>query len=228
MRSNNPGNLEGVKEKCVFHGMAHFNVEYNYVVDFSHDILFGVWKKVGHLIIRRFVSYKMNDDRSGYRDDDKPMTLQSFNDALKIFKFQYSGRPWPIKEDMFEKGFQFNMTDNLCLILACPMILGCRVPGSDPYYKLLVDIVVFVNLCLADSFNENMLELLDDTAAEINKKTMELFIHDFNLSFKFHILTHYSTVVRQSGPISKLSTIRLEGNSPLYPVNSSLFHCTFL
>ena len=192
----------GVREQCVFNELGYFHVSKNYVVDFCHDILHGVWNYVGNKLLTQFTTPGPNHI----------LTLSELNAALKDFKFEFSTRPRAINKKTLssKKGMGMKMAETLNLILALPTIIGDVLPVENKYDMLLTELVQFVNLCLARSYTEAMLAALDIGARKINELAKQCFGPKV-ITFKFHVLTHYSRVVRNSGPIAGLSTMRLEG-----------------
>ncbi len=90
------------------------------------------------------------------------------------------------------------------------MLIGSNVPVENSTWEVFLQFRYMVQLMLQPSFSHGEIKQL---GAEI-KRFLALYrsaFPDDPFTIKFHLLTHYPSIIEHSGPVVFLSSIRLEG-----------------
>lgn len=83
------------------------------------------------------------------------------------------------------------------------LIVGDLVEGHDDEWLLYLNLYDIINLISKTASNEDELLYLDHLIREHHRLYMYLF--NAALTPKFHFMLHYSRVIRNIGPLSKMS-----------------------
>jgi hypothetical protein len=195
----------GIKFNSVFNKLKHFHVTDNISVDVMHDFFEGICNYVVCSILLKYIS-----------DSTIALDLDALNDRKDFFDYgcilvgNLSVKKIT-KYNLEAKKLKMSSAEMMTFVLLLPLMIGDLVAKNDPYWKLLLTLVDLIEICLKSSFDEDLLKKLDDVIKSHNKMYMEIFTK--NLKPKFHLLFHYTDVIRRCGPLRHLWSFVFESKN---------------
>ena len=189
----------GVKEECVFNRIPSFNCTENYFCDPMHDICEGVANYDMVKIIQYYI-------------ENKVFTLDKLNARVQKFKFYKickSNKPPIISKNRLNNGdLFFSASEMHKLVTFFSVIVGDLIPANCEVWQLYIRLKNILNICSCKSLSSDLCEYLDVLIREHNSLYLRLFKE--TLKPKYHLLVHYSRIIRQTGPVSHNWAYRFE------------------
>ncbi|KAK3931672.1 Digeranylgeranylglycerophospholipid reductase [Frankliniella fusca] len=194
--------ISGIKRESVWNEIEGHHIYSNFSVDLLHDLEEGTLKYGMFHVVNHFVN-----------NAKRRVSLEILNDRLKTFNYYDNGisnkpqlisdRDLNIEQRLKMSGSEMH---NFTLIFA--MLVGDLINVADKvwqYYILLRKIVHFV---YAPEVQTESIDSFDHLIASHHRLYKRLFKD--TLKPKYHNLVHYARIMKQSGPLSYLSTFRYE------------------
>lgn len=190
----------GVKDYCVWNDLSYFHNTENIHFDLMHDLYEGVCRYDFGKILKDLIFEK------------KYFTINILNNRIKYFNHadvDIGNKVPPIPLNHVENELIIMSSAEMhALVTYFPLMIGDLVDTMDEtwhFFKLLFNIVHIVS---KNRINKSELIYLQCLVNEHHQLYISLFRG--HLTPKFHFLTHYSRVINNVGPLSKLSSIRYE------------------
>lgn len=196
----------GINFETVLNQLPYLHVTENLVFDIMHDVLEGVFPDFFVLMINKFLHKKC-------------LTLDKLNHRLEAFDYgrHYSKSKPSIIKTSFVKGDTKsgqNASQNLCLIICLPLIIGDLVDTSDSVWQLFLILREIVDLILADQISKGGIDLLSTLITEYCSTYQILFSK--NLKPKHHHLLHYPLVIEKIGPLKHYWSMAFEAKHKFF------------
>jgi len=206
------GKSSGVKENSVWNGVGKgFHVTRNFYVDVAHDLDEGVWRYDMSHIVNHFVFFA-----------DTKVPLEILNDRLRTFDYYGNGltnRPPLLSEDEVRaKHFRMSASEMHTFVLIFAFLVGDLVDTDDEvwyFYQLMRKIN---DIVYAPKIQREVADYLNVLVSEHHRLYIKLFRD--TLKPKFHNMLHYGMVLRMSGPLCLLSTLRCESKNKQFKVRA--------
>lgn len=190
--------LYGVKSDSPFNSLKYFHCSCMLPPDAMHDLLEGVVPVELGLIINHFILKKY-------------VTLAQLNYKIKLSKFGFhdaANKPIEISKS-FHKGIKMTAARMWCLLRFLPLLIGQKVPESEPAWCLLLMLKEIVDIVLAPKVNLLYVSYLSDLIRDHHKLFKEIF-PTVKLKPKFHFLVHYPQLILEFGPLTNSWSMRFE------------------
>jgi hypothetical protein len=192
----------GVQTECELNQLKYFNFLDSPTVDIMHDLLEGVVPYELKLVLQKLISIKC-------------FTLETLNNRLISHNFGFlesKNRPSPIRLDMQGNKIGQKAAQAWCLIRFLPIIIGDLIVSNEglKYWELVLQLLECMSFIFSRKFSESTIIAMHSAIISHHKLFLELF-PEKRLIPKHHFMCHYSYIVRQSGPLVSLWTMRFEG-----------------
>lgn len=192
----------GIIENSPFNNITSFHVIENYAVDIMHDFFEGIC----HYDICHIIRH--------YTQNTKYFSLDIFNLRKQNFNYgllEVGNFTRPILEKHLNQ-FRLKMTasEMKSFIRLFPLIIGDLIPEDDSVWHFLQNLLKIINLLLKISLTNDDISLLHHLISEHNEKYISLFSD--TLKPKHHLITHYPTIIKYSGPPKHFWCFRFEAN----------------
>jgi hypothetical protein len=105
-------------------------------------------------------------------------------------------------------------------IVNLPIMIGDLIPSDDEVWKFLLNLVEMIDILLCFEIDESNTNILENKIKKYNSNYVSLF--NDTLKPKFHNLTHYPQLIRQSGPLRKFWCFKFEQKHKQFKIYS---HC---
>lgn len=191
--------LTGIKAECLFNQLDSFHAAQNFSADIAHDLYEGVCNYDLCEVLLHFIS-------------SKTYSIEVFNYRKQMFNYG------PTEIGNFSPPIQINNLKNYKIKMSAremmtfvhflPLIIGDLIPINNPVWKFFINLLKIVDILNLSDFNDDLLEKLDSLIRLHNETFVLLF--EKPLKPKFHFLVHYSTIIRNSGPLKNLQCLRFE------------------
>lgn len=200
LEKNDPS-ATGIYGDSIFNSISSFHVVKNYSVDIMHDVFEGICQ------------YNMVHILNHYTQRVKLFTLATLND--RIYSFNYGpidvgnkiGTPIKI-ENLKNKHLKMSASEMMTFVHFFPLIIGDLINENDEVWSFFLLFLNIVDILMSYNFTENILDHLKLLIKEHNSQFIKLFKD--TLKPKYHILTHYPFIIRQSGPPRLFWSMRYE------------------
>lgn len=196
------GEINGIKEECIFHKVNGFHVTENITVDFMHDLLEGVCTYVMRNIVNTFVFEKQY------------FTLQTLNTRMQCFNFGPVGnvnKPPIIKIKRVIDGSTLKMSasEMLNFVKFFGIIMGDKIPETDEHWAIYKNLRQILDILLSPRIVKADAKILKTLVKNMNTLYQKYY---GNLKPKFHFLIHYASILLKNGPIINFWAMRFESN----------------
>lgn len=101
-----------------------------------------------------------------------------------------------------------------------PLMIADIIPADDPVWAFVLNLVEIIDIILCFEVNNSCIDVLRSKIMKLNSDYVLLFAD--TLKPKFHILTHYPEIIRQSGPVRHLWCFKFESKHRQFKIYS---HC---
>ena len=193
----------GIIEKSVLSELSHFDITKQLPQDIMHILLEGSVQYEARLILQHFFN-------SGI------ITLQQLNTAFCELSLGYhdeKNRPPSLREITFndQESYKMKLTAEQARVFLknLPFILIRYVQPENPYYQLLLQIVLIVQICFSPVTSDARVQELRDVI-ELHLKTFKELFPLKNIIPKMHYLIHIPDQILHLGPLIRHSCMRFE------------------
>lgn len=193
---------KGVMYECVLNRFLYFKVFKHFGVDIMHDAFLGVLKYdlicvLEHYIIRT-----------------KTFTLRQFNNAKNKFDYGPKNKGDKICDiadaHLTSRSLHMNAKEVWTLVELLPLILSTLVPNRNTrHFKFVLKMAELLFVITRKDYSEEQLQMMDRVIKEHHRMYLSYF-PDSHLVPKFHLMLHYSMIVRLSGPLRNSMVFRFE------------------
>lgn len=196
----------GLNFESILNKLPYFHVTKNYVFDIMHDLFEGVAPDLFKLVIMHLI-------------ESGKLTLDKLNHRLESYDFgrHYSkSRPSQIKLSFMKgetKAGQ-NASQNLCLILYFPLLVGDLVDDGDKIWSLFLLFQEIVCILLSNNITKGGVLILESLISE--------FLHSYQVLFKkplkpkHHHMVHYAHAISQIGPLRQFWSMTFEARHKFF------------
>ncbi|XP_035710488.1 uncharacterized protein LOC118436458 isoform X2 [Folsomia candida] len=154
-----------------------------------------------------------NKTRSSKTYIFKMFRFRKINQRIISYDYSYlDSKNRPLRLDNNSNRIGQKAAQAWCLIRHLPIIIGDLIVTSDAkkFWELILLLLEILNIVFCRNFSEAILFKLDSLIITHHSKFKELFPEN-RLIPKHHFMCHYSYVIRQTGPLISLWTMRFEG-----------------
>jgi len=202
--------LTGIKSACILNEIPSFHVTKNYALDAMHDLLEGVVPFELQLVLPALIKKKYVSDGD----------IQS-----AINNFTYSSSDETSKPPFTSaNNIRVSAAEAWCLIRCLPLILGSKIPRTDPHWEVITLLCEIVDIVFAPRYSEGLCQYLAYLIEEHHTKLQQLF-PDIRLLPKHHFLIHYPTCMLLSGPPSQYWCMRFEARHSFFKQAARVNRC---
>lgn len=192
----------GVVRSCPLNDLNFYNYLDSPTVDIMHDMLEGVVPFEIKIVLQKLISLGC-------------FSLDVVNNRLMAHDFgrlESKNRPSPIKLDGQGNRIGQKAAQAWCLIRFLPVIIGdlIRTNEQKRYWELLIQLLECMSFAFCRKFSETIIDCLERSIIKHHNLFREIFPNT-RLIPKHHFMCHYPYVIRQSGPLISLWTMRFEG-----------------
>jgi len=192
--------ITGVKEKCVFNQVTSFHVTENLSVDIMHDMLEGVCKiELANLLYVMIKQLKYFD-------------LETLNNRIECFNYtslEIRNRPPLLSLDSLKNSnLKMSASETLCFTRYLGLIIGDKVPTNSEFWSIYILLRKILDLVMSRCVEYDDSFLLHSLIDEHHELYLRLF--KTHLKPKHHHMTHYPHILRNSGPLISLWSMRFE------------------
>lgn len=197
---NDLGNLShGVVAPCIFNQLNFYHFLDSPTVDIMHDVLEGVVPYEMKLVLQKLISLGC-------------LSLEIVNQRLLAHDFgklESKNRPSPIKIDPKSNRIVQKAAQAWCLIRFFPVIFGDLISTEEQrkYCELLIQLLECMSYLFCRKFSASTINSLKISIIKHHKLFTDLF-PDQKLLPKHHVMCHYPYIIKQSGPLISLWTMR--------------------
>ncbi|XP_055585933.1 uncharacterized protein LOC129738704 [Uranotaenia lowii] len=197
----------GIAGNSVFNGLPNFHVIVNKSVDAMHDLFssgickHGLTEILDHCIyIKKYITLQQFNERR------KNLSRMTLDEDLK--RMPDVGESYIRKEKRKTVVFRMTSSEMRCFLHFFPLIIGDQVPRDEIVWKYCITLVKLVDVALKRSFTPDDVFRLQMLIRSHHEMYQELFKK--NLKPKHHMVVHYPSVIKASGPIRYLMCFRNE------------------
>lgn len=189
-------NVKGVKKYCLLDQLNYFDILDNKTVDMMHDVLEGV---VPYLLSQLFK----------YLIDKKFLKTADLENRVRDHNYgALNADCLPSFIDLTKLKLNQNARQMYCLVLNVPFIFMDLKNKLEDIWICVQSLLTSMQIIFSQSINENDLLRLENCIATHLKSYMDVF--ETNLKPKHHLLTHYPSIIRKSGPVKNMWMMRFE------------------
>lgn len=207
--TNDPSRT-GIVSDSIFNILPSFHVVENYSVDVMHDIFEGVCHyNMCHIIIYytekiQYFSLELLNHRKKTFDYG-PIEIENISGEIKISHLQ-------------NKHLKMSAREMMTFVMIFPLLVGDCVPYDDEVWHFLLNFIEIIEILLHFEIDESQVSILKQKI-ELNNQNFVLLFKD-TLKPKFHNLTHYPSVIKQSGPLRTFWCFKFEAKHRPFKVYS--------
>lgn len=190
---------KGIAAYCVLNNLEYFHILDNWTGDIMHDLCEGTII----VLIENFLT--LSRKLKIFKNDNEFKILVSNYDFGIL-----SRQSIPSEVKLERKNLNQSASQMKCLLQHFPYIFHKYKQNSEleTAWICVNTMMKIVRICYSNTITEqNLIEL--DALVECHlSNVMKCF--DIKLKPKHHFMTHYSEIIRRSGPICHMSTLRFE------------------
>lgn len=191
----------GIMKDSCFNKIPSFHVVENFCVDAMHDICEGIL----HYDLCQIILYLLQDMHY-------LTSLSILNQRKQTFDYgsteigNFSGE---IKlSHLKSKHLKMSAREMLTFAMYLPLMIGDLVPAEDEIWQFLIILIDIIDLILCFEVTDDLVLTLQRKIKIHNNQYVKLFKD--TLKPKFHFLTHYPTVLKNSGPVRNFWCFKFE------------------
>lgn len=182
----------GVKRQCpLTEKLKHFDVLSGYPPDLLHDLFEGIVPLELALCLNTLIKGKY-------------FTLDELNKLIKEFPYKWTDKTDNTTTSSIDfcckKTVGENAHENWALLRILPLIVGERIPESEPTWQVLLNLKDIVELVLFSVHTDFTICFLDSKISEHRHRFLEAFPQE-RLIPKHHFLEHYPQLIKAFGPL---------------------------
>lgn len=192
----------GIKFESVLNEIPSFHVTENFYSDLMHDtfegvIKYGLINSISYFIAQEF------------------FTLEELNDKLEFFDYgeiEVRNKCPKIKPNhLKEKKLQASARETMSLLHFFSLMVGHKIPKSNKIWKYILLLEKIMFKISSSSFTEA--EICETEILISKHHAMYIEIFNDTLKPKHHLMTHYGSLIRYSGPLKFLWCMRFESKN---------------
>ena len=193
----------GIVDDCFFNEIPGYNRFLNCAFDPSHDLDEGVCRYVMGNILNTIIFL------------EKRITLDSLNSRISGLNYISDSNVIPslTADNIKQKYLIVSCSEMFFLIEYLGLLIGDHIPINHKAWKLYLLLRKIMFIVYMESFNDEILNDLDNSIISHNMLYIKLYGH---LTVKFHNLGHYVKFIKRMGPPKFYCTIRCEGRHRLF------------
>lgn len=215
-------NCHGIKRDCFLNKIHGFHVTENFSLDPMHIVLEGIIPVELSCILYYLINIKKLFKLAELNISMLTFFSKNFVDRKSKPPEINSIDPFTGSVSPSMKAMQMWM---LCRYL--PLIIGHKVPADDEHWAFLLHLLELVDVIFASAFTQSVITFLELHIAD----HLALFVHLFgsiaNLKPKHHLLVHFPTIIRKSGPLIGMSCMRYELKNSFFERSANIM-CDFI
>lgn len=190
---------KGISEYCILNDLKNFHMLHNWTADIMHDLSEGTMG----FSIEAFFDYALS--KKIFKNEVEIRNLVSNYDFGILNK-----RSIPSTIKIGGTNLAQNASQMKCLMVHLPFIFY-EYKGNSELADAWISINTMINItriCYSNAISEEDLGILD--------KNVEKHLQNMKTCFKkeprpkHHFMTHYSEIIRRSGPLCHMSALRFE------------------
>lgn len=184
----------GVQSDSIFNTIPSFHANENFSVDIMHDIYEGICHYIFTECLLYFITIM------------KYFSLHTLNGRLKSFAYTANDRgneKFQISMNELEKRkLKLSARQMMAFCHYLPLIIGDLIPFGDVVWKFILQVSELIDDLLCYEISDKLLAQITTKIENVNRENQNLF--KINLKPKFHLLAHYPTIIRKSGPLRNI------------------------
>lgn len=149
--------------------------------------------------------------------NEKKITLRDFNDEKNKFDYGKKEKQYTIRDitqnHLANGNIRAHARETLTLVKYLPAILSKLLPANCPLRKFSGIMNDLLQICLKNHYTDEDLSIMTLTVSTFNHEFLRLFHTSENirpLPPKAHNLLHYARIIKNSGPLKKMWSMRFE------------------
>lgn len=103
----------------------------------------------------------------------------------------------------------------MSLLRLLPLMIGFKVPESEPAWHLLMDLKDIVELVVSPFHTDDTIRFLDTKISEHSHRYLQVF-PEARVLPKHHYLEHYPQLIKAFGPLVAMCTMRFEAKHSFF------------
>ncbi|XP_075158213.1 uncharacterized protein LOC142231489 [Haematobia irritans] len=179
----------GINDICPFDEIPSFHCTENFAVDLMHDVFEGVC----HNILTEAIKYFINMDY---------VTLNSLNDRLSTFRYpkhdKGNEKLCIKKAEIYSGKLKMSAKQMMAFCHYFTILFGEYVMNGDKVWQFLLTFFELIDDLTCYKLSNSLINQIKNKVEKLTAGYQQLFKK--SLTPKFHFLTHYPTILRQSGP----------------------------
>lgn len=200
----------GIINESSFNVIPSFHVVENFCVDVMHDILEGICHyDLCHILL--YISQQM-----GY------VTLDVINERKQTFDYGQNEIGNFSKEisitHLKNNHLKMSAREMLTFTMYLPLMIGDFIPVEDEVWQFLLTLIDIIDMVLSFQVTDNLISAMTQKIEVHNEQYMKLF--QDTLKPKFHVLTHYPTILKMSGPLRHFWCFKFEAKHKQFKLYS--------
>lgn len=195
-------NIKGVTKVCLLNNLKYFHILQNTTVDLMHDISEGV------------IQFLLNEI-FGFCIERKILTKQQL--ACRIRDFNYGHlcqKSKPSRLKLQKKNLNQNASQSYCLMVNLPFILFDVKDELEEIWICIETLLKIMRILFSNSIQESDVTTLEGAIESHLKNYIDIF--KTKLKPKHHMLTHYPSIIRNSGPVKNFWMMRMEAKHKFF------------
>ena len=177
-----------------------------------HDMLEGTVPQLVSLILLKFNAQNV-------------ITVEQVNTELDIFENGRNDRKNKPVPFVIRSGVPINFvgsaSQKFCLFRLLPFMIGNRIPISNVYWLLYLQLQDIADYVFAPKISKTVLIYLQFLIEQFLQNFIELSPN--NLTPKFHFMLHYARLINENGPLRYLWCMRFEAKHLYFKKLASIF-----
>lgn len=192
--------ITGISDNCILNSLENFHATTNYSVDIMHDIFLGVCKYGICQVVLFYIKY------TGF------FSLELLNYRKQNFDYgsiEIGNFSLPIKLEHIKNNIiHMSARETWCFVSFFPLIIGDLVPENDVVWEYVIALSKIIDIALCPIMTKDLIIHFNNLISRHNELFLNLF--KVNLKPKHHFMTHYATIIKESGPLKHLWSFRFE------------------
>lgn len=189
---------KGVTEYCILNDLGCFHMLDNWTADIMHDLCEGTIK----YLLLAFLEFGI---------DRKVFTEHEINGLIQNYDYGVLNRKSiPSELKLKKKNLNQNASQMKCLMSHIPFIFNSykNTKNLENVWICINTMLKILRIVYSNSITEQDLTELNDLVDTHLKHFQDCF--GINLKPKHHYMIHYSEIIRRSGPLCFMSSLRYE------------------
>lgn len=200
----------GISSICIFNNIPSFHCTENFSVDIMHDVFEGIC----HHVLSNSILY--------FLKTMKFFTFEVLNKRLKTFRYDQHDKgneKLSISiQELENHKLKMSAKQMLSFCQYFTVLIGEYIPNGDSVWLFILKFFELIEDMLCYQVTDALIEQIRSKIEYLNRRYQILF--KCHLTPKFHFLLHYTTVIKQSGPLRNLWCFKYEGKHKEFKIYS--------